>query len=158
MENKEFIQLIEGYRNIRQHEDNVMNHRMGWMWALQGLLFNAFALSLDNANSYSGKIILLTLCFLGFFASLSFFYSFYCSDQALTKMAELSNRFLKKQDSARGCSLVKNSLTSCNDLETVRALVTGGYPSLGGRKWFLPWKSLPLVIALGWLFLVVTIV
>lgn len=50
------------------HEDNLLTQRMGWLWALQGLLFTAFGV----LDSVLPKIV---ICVVGSFSSLSIRYS-----------------------------------------------------------------------------------
>lgn len=63
------LQCRELYKILRDyvvHEDNLINNRLGWLLTSQGLLFSAFALSLDkNTKSIDVGILHISIFLVG---------------------------------------------------------------------------------------------
>jgi hypothetical protein len=72
-------------REMIRHENELMNHRISWFNALQGLLFAALAFSWDKANA-AGLVYMF--CALGMLLSLSTFYSLEASLLAISRLCQ----------------------------------------------------------------------
>ncbi|MEL6552849.1 MAG: hypothetical protein AAFQ63_05215 [Cyanobacteria bacterium J06621_11] len=66
-----------------QQENSFINHRMNWMWTLQGLLFTALAVLWDKADAVAATSL---ICATGFISCLSIGYSLRCSVRALRNL------------------------------------------------------------------------
>ena len=64
-----------------KHEDDLLNHRMTWMWTLQGLLFTALGL-LWRVHVLPAVLI----CIVGLLSCVSIGFSLRCSVRALQNM------------------------------------------------------------------------
>ena len=65
-------------RDMIQHEDNLLNHRLSWMLALQGLLVTALGVFWGKETPASWLIIGF-----GLISSLSFWYSLNISHKSI---------------------------------------------------------------------------
>ena len=64
------------------HEDELINHRLTWMWALHGLLATAVAIFWDKND----PIPVIVLCAMGLLASVSIGYNLHCSHKAIHRL------------------------------------------------------------------------
>ncbi|MCE1253507.1 MAG: hypothetical protein LWX83_08170 [Anaerolineae bacterium] len=119
-------QYVAEIRAMIQHENTLLNARMGWMWALQGLLFSAMAFLWDIH-----LIPLLIIAAVGIISSVSIGYSCVRASNAIKSLLEMVKKF-------------KDENASFYELP----------PTLGARakgaQWLLPWKLLPWVFSLAW--------
>jgi len=117
-----------------KHEDDLLNHRMTWMWTLQGLLFTALGL-LWRVHALPAVLI----CIVGLLSCAPIGFSLRCSVRALQNM-----------DKARqwASSVV---------------FAEGEKPVMGlGKRdvklhFLLPWNFLPTVMAVVWGFMLVLV-
>ncbi|MGH1484958.1 MAG: hypothetical protein ACRBCI_01985 [Cellvibrionaceae bacterium] len=115
-------------RSLIQHEDNLLNTRLGWMWTLQGLLFGA-------AGFMWGKDLLpiVVIASIGLLSSISIGYS--CT---------------------RAVNAIGNLLEQSEDLKTKHTSFFFP-PMIGaskkGKEWLLPWYFLPWVFSAAWVSL-----
>lgn len=150
-ESLELEKRIELYRKLREHEDNVKNHRMGWMWALQGLLLTALSILLREQNgppSFEIKWIMSLVELVGFVSVISIGYSVLCSSSMLEQMEKAFSNAFDSTGQEITCLQASSFLGEHVFPRKVR------FPSL------LPWKCLWLFIAVVWallLFLTLTV-
>jgi len=123
----EFVSVI---REMIRHEDTVLNHRLSWMWTLQGLLFAAAGVLWDK--DWRG-VLLMGL--VGLLASISIGYSL-----------------------ARGLRAVKELLSIAADQKQRHGEGAEMPPTIGARTkavdWLLPGRLLPWVFGLAWIALI----
>jgi hypothetical protein len=114
------------------HENDLMNHRLSWLWTLQGLLFAGVGL----APVQGDKFILTLLCVVGFVSCISIGYILYSGKRMLDilnpQAADLSN-------------LIDEKL----------GLSSTGVTGMEGRhiQLLFPWVLLPWFMAVIWAIL-----
>ncbi len=111
-------------RDMIQQEDNLLNHRLSWMLALQGLLITAFSVFWGKVPPASWLIVGF-----GFISSLSFWYSLYISHKAIE---DLKKRCQEKRVTGDGKDWPP--LQSVEDCKTI----------------LMPWRLLPPLVSVMW--------
>ena len=127
----------EAYRHIAeirkmiQHENTLLNARMGWMWALQGLLFSAMSFLWEI---HWAPVLLIAI--VGLLSSISIGYSCVRASNAVGELLKIAKEF-------------KNAQAAQYELP----------PTLGARskgmQWLLPWKFLTWVFGVAWVFIII---
>lgn len=112
-----------------RHENELMNHRMTWLWTVQGLLFASFGLLLGQA---SDTVATFTVCVVGTVSSVSIGYSLTIGSRVLDDLNPMVHRL------AADCHLSPKALTGC---------------SPGRACLLLPWSILPRFFAAVWIAL-----
>ena len=126
----EFYRHIAEIRAMIQHENTLLNARMGWMWALQGLLFSAM--------SFLWKvhwIPVLIIAMVGLLSSISIGYSCIRASNAVGDLLKMAKDF--------------------KDTQAIQYVLP---PTLGARtkgvQWLLPWKFLTWVFGVSWVLII----
>ena len=112
-----------------RHENELMNHRMTWLWTVQGLLFASFGLLLGQTSDI---IATFTVCVVGIVSSVSIGHSLSIGRLVLDDLNPMVHTL------AADCHLSPKALTGCNSR---RACL------------FLPWTILPWFFAAVWIAL-----
>ncbi len=124
-------------RSHIEHENDLMNHRLSWLWTLQGLLFAGVGL----APVQGDKFISLLLCVVGFVSCISIGYILHIGrlilDVINPQAASLSNQI----DEKLGLSQVGLSQVGITGEE-------GRYMQL-----LFPWILLPWFMSVIWAIL-----
>jgi hypothetical protein len=118
------------YRSMMMHENELQNHRMSWLLAIQGLFMGALAFAWDKPDA---RMLIFVFCGLGWLISLTFWEGLRISKQA--------QRNLRMQWDQK-----KALLSSYCGPDIV------GYRSPAGSllKYVRPWRSLPIVFIVAW--------
>jgi len=115
----QIYRYVAEIRSMIQHENTLLNARMGWMWALQGFLFGAIGFLWEIH-----WIPILIIALVGFLSSISIGYSCIRASNAIGSLLDIARDF--KEENASYYILP---------------------PTLGARtkgiQWLLPWKFLP---------------
>lgn len=144
LKNDDLVAAIRMYRQLREHEDNVKNHRMGWLWALQGLLFNALT------NVWTEAVhpgLLIIICTIGAISCFSIGHAIRCSSVALDRMTSTGRALLRENFNCRCGDLVDivlGDLDQDRDLKPVKCL--------------LPWNMLSYAIGCSWVLILVFLI
>ena len=127
MNSEEFAKIT---RSMIQHENELLNHRMSWMWALQGLL--------ATASSFIWKdevMVVQLICAFGFLSSISFALSFKSSMRAIDSLLNSWHVYAAENPGYTGPPVI-------------------GYPEPKlMTTFFHPWHSLPWLSAIFWVLL-----
>lgn len=118
------------YRSIIEHENILLNHRMTWMWTLQGLLFTASSFFKKFLN---GNFPVFLICIIGIFTCISISYSL---NKSRRKLDSLHNDVEK--------------LSNNSELENV---IPVHYKNDSIFDFLYPWKFLPITFAFAWISL-----
>jgi hypothetical protein len=119
-----------------RHENELLNHRMTWLWALQGLLFNALGLLREEIA------LRYVICVVGMITCFSVWHGLRGGSESL--------KGLNKCAKELGCCLwecvhVKWDKVSCCELTHVE-----------DKSWvLLPWNFLPLFLLGVWLVIAI---
>ena len=116
-----------------RHENELLNHRLTWMWTLQGLLFAALGLFLSEPPD---RFMALIMCLIGIVSCILIGYSLLIGVRVLDALNPHANQLSDLINSKLG--LTPEPLTGVTP-----------------RVWsfLLPWKTLPWFLALIWLVL-----
>ena len=116
-----------------RHENELLNHRLTWMWTLQGLLFAALGVLL---SAHPERFVALILCLVGIVSCILIGYSLLIGIRVLDILNPHANQLSDVINSKLG--LTPEPLTSVTP-----------------RVWsfLLPWKTLPWFLAFIWLVL-----
>jgi hypothetical protein len=117
----------------RKHENELINHRLSWLWTLQGLLFAAFGL-LAKETGTLGRLPISVICFVGIASCLSVGYSVWKGHQELNALKRVVMDLAAHIESAL-------------ELESPDSVAANGLAFLH------PWRFLPWVMLLAWLLL-----
>src|SRR5271157_104561 len=125
---REYVTVV---RDMIRHEDEVLNHRLSWMWTLQGLLFAAAGVLWDK--DMRGVLIMGAV---GILSSVSIGYSL-----------------------SRGLRAVRELLGMAADQKHKLPLGVELPPTIGARtkaiEWLLPGRFLPWIFGLAWVSIIV---
>jgi len=110
-----------------QHENELMNHRIGWMATCNGLLFAALGFVWDKPR---GNAVAYVIAIPGIFTCASARSSLYVARKALVRLQCLWDK--KGTDEA--------------DVPPV----IGWHDERHWLQWLLPWYSLPVIFAAAW--------
>ena len=127
MNTEEYAQIT---RSMIQHENELINHRMGWMWALQGLLAAAASFIWKNEVA-----VVQLLCAFGFLSSISFALCFRSSTRAIDKLHQGWKDYASKHPGYEGPPVI------------------GAFEPNKIFTYLYPWYSLPWLSALFWMTL-----
>ena len=127
------IQLDEWanvYRSMMVHENELQNHRMTWLLAIQGFLMTGLAFAWDKDDT---RLLILIFCVLGILISMTFWEGLRISKQAQRSLRKKWDRERSKLPSYHGPDIV-------------------GYrsPERSIIKWFRPWRFLPVMFVIAW--------
>jgi hypothetical protein len=112
-------------RTMIRHEDDVMNHRLSWFVALNGLLFASLGFSWGDAPE-----LIPVLAAVGAVSSLSWIVPLFLSDSAIRRLVEDWRR--NKPHNYRGPDVIAQP------------------PMPRLAHLFLPWLLLPVLLAAAW--------
>lgn len=112
-----------------KHENDMLNHRLSWLWTLQGLLFASFGLLLENISA--GKLPISTICAVGICSCISVGYSVQKGHQVLNSIRPSINTILRKIESD----------LALDETKTVKS---------GCFAFLHPWRFMPWVICVAW--------
>jgi hypothetical protein len=118
-------------RSMIEHENALLNHRMTWMWTLQGMLIGATAFTWETS-----LLLLSIISFLGFVAAVSFGLSFLSSLRAINNIIEGWHQFSASNPGYDGPPIIGS-----NRKGNIHTL-------------FKPWGALPWLVALLWLVII----
>ncbi len=127
MNAEEFAEIT---RSMIQHENELLNHRVSWMLALQGMLAAAFSFIWKDA-----LIVELLICSFGFLASLSFSLSFRSSMRAIHSLLDGWHKYADENPGYTGPPVI------------------GAKEPHPKTTFFHPWHSLPWLAAIFWVIL-----
>ena len=117
-------------RQMIQHEDNLLNHRLTWMWTLEGLLFGAAGFMWKESVAP-----LIAVGTVGLLSCISVGYSLDRGLRAVRDLLGIAGRF-------------KDQLPKTIALP----------PTIGSRRpaieWLLPGRFLPWVFGTAWIVLI----
>jgi hypothetical protein len=111
-----------------EHENELLNHRMTWMWTFQGLLMGAAAFTWADNN-----VLLGVISFIGFVSAISFSLSFISSLLAIKNIIADWHEFSDANPGYVGPPII------------------GSYRKGNIHTFFKPWGALPWLVALLWL-------
>jgi len=139
-------------RDMLQHEDNLINHRITWMCQIQGLLFAAFGIliqrntnSIPNNNNYFMSIIIL----MGIFISIVSYVSIHIAELAGKDLCNLAGKDLCKSPRQRLRGIdVQEKIMNAKNKEDWKEYIFW-YCVL----YLLPWRNLPYVFIIAWLLI-----
>ena len=97
MDTSDYDQIYKYVAEIRsmiQHENALLNARMGWMWTLQGLLFGAISFLWEIH-----WILILIISLVGILSSISIGYSCIRASNAVGSLLEIAKDFKEKNAS-----------------------------------------------------------
>ena len=116
-------------RQMIQHENELVNHRLTWMTAGQGLLFTALAFIWNKH-----PLLILVISIVGFLSCISYGYVMYFSDKAITSL-------IRKIEENTG-----------QKIDEIYPPVIG----YAGKSWvwLLPWRFIPWLFGFAWLSVV----
>jgi hypothetical protein len=119
-------------RSYIEHENSLMNHRLTWLWTLQGLLFAAVGIAPKQSDSF----VSLLLCLVGFVSCISIGYILNIGRHILDKLNPQAADLGKLIDEELG-------------------LISTGITGKEGRyiQILFPWILLPWFMASVWIFL-----
>lgn len=138
-------------RDLIMHENALTNQRMGWMLALQTLLFGAFGYLWGKPDeglpiTFEGLPITLIIALVGLLSSISFGYILHFSMRAIDKLNEKYKAFEEKY---------------AKEFELPPIMGLKPYESqdkdnskLVKLRWLFPWTFMPFVIAFAWIGMV----
>jgi hypothetical protein len=116
-----------------RHENDLVNHRLTWMWTLQGFLLTAYSLLLkDGGDAVAASVV----CVIGMVTCLSIGYSLFISEKILDKTNAYCEEMNERLD-----------LTLGYDKAKVQP------PPRSFWRFLFPWKLLPRFFLFAWLFL-----
>lgn len=157
-------------RELIKHEDAVRNSRNNWFFAIQGLLVNAYIITLTHQEELKVYLVIcLVLAIIGLVTSFSFLYAVWRSEKSISMALACWNSFL-----------IKNGKT-IQDYPPI-ALITSGIIGMqsqdnlfGAVDWerdlnkmmnlkridkglnkidcFMPFKVLPIIFTVLWFFI-----
>jgi hypothetical protein len=127
MDKNDFVHDKDIVRSMIQHEDDVLNHRLVWMLAVQSLLVTALGI-------FWGKEVLAswTIISFGLVSNLSFMYSLSVSHNAIEDLKKKWKNKFPDDDP--------------KDLPTLQS-------DPNCKVMFMPWKLLPILVFLMWFIL-----
>jgi hypothetical protein len=114
---------VNKLREMICHENDLLNHRMTWMWTFQGFLFAALAFAW-NVH----KFPVVVFCFLGLVSSISFGYSFHIAHLAIGDLTIQA----KRRENSEGTPVIGRE---------------------GHFTVLLPWRLLPWIMGIVWVVL-----
>jgi hypothetical protein len=118
------------YRSMMVHEDELQNHRMTWLLAIQGFLMTGLAFAWDKSDA---RILIFVFCGLGVLISLTFW-----EGLRISKLSQraMRNKWCEERDK----------------LQSYRGPDIVGYRSPKGSilKYFRPWRFLPILFIIVW--------
>ncbi len=115
-------------RSMIEHENELLNHRMTWMWTFQGLLMGATAFAWEDS-----KMLLGIISFIGFTSAISFGLSFVSALRAIKNILTNWDKYSSENPGYEGPSVI-------------------GSDRKGGiHTFFKPWGALPWIVAFLWL-------
>ena len=120
--------FVSTVREMTRHEDGLMNHRLTWMWTLQGLLFGAAAFMWNKDVR-----VVVSIAIVGLLSCVSIGYCLARGLQALHDLRALDKGQRKK--------LPADSVLP---------------PAVGAQRgplawWLLPGSFLPWLFGIGWI-------
>ncbi len=132
---KEYASVI---RTMIQHENILINHRLGWMLAFQGFLLGTLTLVFKNADFHQVlqySVFSIMIIFLGILSCVSVGYSLHFAAIAIERLENKWNNFSSQEI----LDNIPPIIGFCNRNET--------------QNWLFPWYFLPSVMGLLWFFL-----
>ncbi len=125
-----------------RHENDLLNHRLSWMWTLQGLLFAAYGILADrNVDTFTATIV----CLVGVVSCISVGYSLMVGTRALNVLNPLANNLRKEIDVLLGLQSIKD------DQQSFWAFLLPKFL----RDFLFPWIILPRFMTGVWIALLV---
>ncbi|MDP2393278.1 MAG: hypothetical protein Q8M21_08485 [Methylococcaceae bacterium] len=118
------------YRSMMVHENELQNHRMTWLLAIQGFLMTGLAFAWDKQDA---RMLIFVFCGLGILISLTFWEGLRISKKA---QYDLRNKWDGERD----------KMPSYSGPDIV------GYRSPQGSllKYLRPWRFLPFIFIIAW--------
>jgi hypothetical protein len=136
METTEFNAII---RSMIQHEDTLRDQRLGWLFALNGLLFAALGFAWPDDDS---SPLIVVLSAVGVLVAVSSAVALTGNQRAIAKLADLGMARAQQDD------VVQPPVIALRSSELGRK---AGSTSRPRTTWLYPWTMLPWVLALAWL-------
>jgi len=118
-------------RNLIKHENELVNHRLGWLMTAQALLYTALSLIWK-----SGFNEVLVIGLVGILSSLTFGYSLKFSDKAIGRLLSIYREQLKNK------SKKEENYAPVIGYEGKTTLI------------FLPWNFMPWLLVAAWVSLI----
>ena len=122
--NEQPIQDLEVTRQLIQHENDLINHRLTWFITLQGLLLAALAFAWDKNDA---KGLVFVFCGLGILAAISTGSVLWGGAFAIENLSKAEKQNQRSQVIGRHAKWIE--------------------------KIFYPWFSLPVLFAIAWGFI-----
>ena len=126
---------VETIRTMVQHEDGLRDQRLGWLFALNGLLFTALGFLWDDKSSLD---LIYVLSGLGVTVSLSSLGALYANERAVRYLRGLG-------DAKRGADQPPIVGGRTPGPEWCKFLVRMSYP----------WRAAPVLLAVAWILVAV---
>lgn len=117
-------------RSIIEHENILLNHRMTWMWTLQGLLFTAASLFYKFLKD---SFPVITICLVGLITCISISYCLYKSHKKLNTLHDEVKVISSNEE-------IINMIPNYNNSDNF-------------FDFLYPWKFLPITFAFAWIAL-----
>ena len=117
-----------------KHENDLINHRLSWLWTLQGLLFAAFGLIAKETKAF-GELPISVICGVGIVSCLSVGYGVWKGHQVLDGLKPVATALAARIESS--LSLEPKSPT----------------PQSSHLAFLFPWRCLPWIMLIAWLLL-----
>ena len=125
-------EYVDTIRTMVQHEDGLRDQRLGWLFALNGLLFTALGLVWKDENSLD---LIYVLSALGVTVSLSSLRALRANERAVSYLRCLGEAKRDDDDPP---------------------IVGWETPGAKWRKFFVrmsyPWRAAPILLAIAWIF------
>ncbi|HEX4966405.1 MAG TPA: hypothetical protein VF173_36695 [Thermoanaerobaculia bacterium] len=126
------LQHLQHLWDREKHENDLINHRLSWLWTLQGLLFTAFGvLAAKDVKTFGMPISVI--CGVGMASCFSVWWSLRKGHQMLRNIVPVANALVER-------------------IKLPYGLAGPTRPS-DSHSFLLPWRCLPLVMLLAWLVL-----
>ena len=127
---KEVKEYLRSIHELIKHEDQLLNHRLTWMWTLQGLLFTAIGFLWKSSD-----FPVIVIACVGLASCLTIGYSI-----------------------RRGMAAILQLLNKAGEYKKLKEVDCNLPPTIGSRSkaitWLLPGYSLPWIIGLAWIALI----
>lgn len=158
-QDKEYRSTIENrikeIRELNNQENTLINYRLTWMGVIQGFLITSFVGATDKylkTEQYHETylFVMLVLILLGFFLSLSFYYSLNLAHIALLNLTDLYKQLLQKLNPSDDSSKFLELPIAIGLLSNIKSHKDIDKPV---NKFLDPWRMIPMVFIVLWVVL-----
>jgi hypothetical protein len=129
---------VAAIRALIQHEDTLRDQKLGWLTALNGLLFAGVSFAWDKTD---GAALVRVLAVVGALVSASVFFSLWVSEQAIRNLRSLADAWTP--DAVPPVVAFRS-----DDILAAREAHRRG--STRVLRWCYPWRLAPLALTVAW--------